>query len=97
MYAPEGQSPANMSVAKATDCVGVQFENNRVTEPVPPAPCEARGIRVGQPKADVERLLGRPSDTCWAYSKGLPRRPFRLRLVCFHGATVDMVARRWVF
>ena len=97
MYAPEGESPANMSVAKATDCVGVQFENDRVTEPVPPAPCEARGIRVGQPKADVERLLGRPSDTCWAYSKGPPRRPFRLRLVCFHGATVDMVARRWVF
>jgi inner membrane protein len=97
MYAPEGQSPANMSVAKATDCVAVQFENDRVTEPVPPAACEARGIRVGQPKADVERLLGRPSDTCWAYSKGPLRRPFRLRLVCFHGATVEMIARRWVF
>jgi len=97
MYAPEGESPANMSVAKATDCVGVQFENDRVTEPVPPAPCEARGIRVGQPKADVERVLGQPSDSCWGYSKGPPRRPFRLRLVCFHGATVEMVARRWVF
>jgi len=97
MYAPEGQSPANMSVAKVTDCVGVQFENDRVKESFQPAACEARGIRVGQPKADVERVLGRPSDSCWGYSKGPPRRPFRLRLVCFHGATVEMVARRWVF
>ena len=97
MYAPEGQSPANMSVAKVTDCVGVQFENDRVKESFQPAACEARGIRVGQPKADVERVLGQPSDSCWGYSKGPPRRPFRLRLVCFHGATVEMVARRWVF
>jgi len=97
MYAPDGQSPANMSVAKATDCVGVQFENDRVKESFQPAACEARGIRVGQPKADVARVLGQPSDSCWGYSKGQPRRPFRLRLVCFHGATVEMVARRWVF
>jgi inner membrane protein len=97
MYAPEGQSPVNMSVAKATDCVAVQFENDRVKESFQPAACEARGIRVGQPKADVERALGQPSDSCWGYSKGPPRRPFRLRLVCFHGATVEMVARRWVF
>ena len=97
MYAPEGQSPASMSVANATDCVGVQFENDRVKESFQPAACEARGIRVGQPKADVERVLGQPSDSCWGYSKGPPRRPFRLRLVCFHGATVEMIARRWVF
>jgi len=97
MYAPEGQSPANMSAAEATGCVSVRFERDRVTESFRPTACEARGIRPGQPKADVERALGVPSDSCWAYSKGPPRRPFRLRLVCFHGVTVEMVARRWVF
>ena len=97
MYAPEGQSPANMSAAEAAGCASVRFESDRVTESFQPMACEARGIRVGQPKADVERLLGVPSDSCWAYSKGPPRRPFRLRLVCFHGDTAEMVARRWVF
>jgi outer membrane protein assembly factor BamE (lipoprotein component of BamABCDE complex) len=97
MYAPEGQSPANMSAADATGCVSVRFERDRVTESFRPTACEAHGIRPGQPKADVERVLGVPSDSCWAYSKGPPRRPFRLRLVCFHGVTVEMVARRWVF
>jgi len=97
MYSPNGESPANMSAAEATGCVAVHFQRDRVTESFRPAACEARGIRTGQRKADVERVLGVPSDSCWAYSKGPPRRPFRLRLVCFHGATVEMVARRWVF
>jgi inner membrane protein len=97
MYSPNGESPANMSAAEAAGCVAVHFQHDRVTESFRPAACEARGIRPGQRKADVERVLGVPSDSCWAYSKGPPRRPFRLRLVCFHGATVEMVARRWVF
>jgi inner membrane protein len=97
MYSPDGESPANTSAAAVAGCGAVRFEHDRVTESFRPAACEVRGIHVGQPKTDVERLLGPPSDTCWAYSKGPARRPFRLRLVCFHGATVEMVARRWVF
>jgi inner membrane protein len=97
MYALDGERPINVSAASVTGCASVRFENDRVTESFKPAACEARGIRVGQPKVDVERVLGQPSDSCWGYSKGQPRRPFRLRLVCFHGATVEMVARRWVF
>ena len=97
MYPPPGESPANVSIADAADCVGVRFRNDRVSEAFPPALCEARGIRPGQPKADVEQLLGIPTDSCWDYTKGPPGRPFRLRIVCFHGSRVDMVGRRWVF
>lgn len=97
MYASEGQSPANVRAADLIGCAGVRFSNDRVLEAFPPAVCESKGIRPGQTKADVERILGVPSDSCWEYSKGPPRRPFRLRLVCFHGTTVEMVARRWMF
>jgi len=97
MYAPDGERPANVSAASVAGCASVRFENDRVIESFRPAPCEARGIRLGQPKAEVERLLGPPTDTCWGYTKGPPRRPFRLRRVCFHGAIAEMVARRWVF
>ena len=97
MYSSDGESPANKSAAATPGCFAVHFEQDHVTRSLQPAACEARGIRPGQPKADVERVLGQPSDSCWGYSKGPPRRPFRLRLVCFHGATVEMVARRWVF
>src|SRR5580765_8181316 len=97
MYPPPGESPANVGIADATACAAIRFEHDRVSKTFPPVLCEARGIRPGQPKADVERLLGIPADSCWDYSKGPPGRAFRLRLVCFHGATVEMVARRWVF
>jgi len=97
LYPPPGESPVNVSVANATACAAVRFKNDRVSEAFPPGVCETRGIQPGQAKMDVERLLGIPSDSCWDYTKGPPGRPFRLRLVCFHGATVEMVARRWVF
>ena len=97
MYLPPGQSPANVSAADVKGCAGVRFQSDRVSETVPPSVCETRGIRPGQAKPDVERLLGVPTDSCWEYTKGPPGRPFRLRLVCFHGSAVEMVARRWVF
>jgi inner membrane protein len=97
MYPPEGQSPANLSAADLVGCGGVRFQNDVVSETFAPAACESRGVRPGQPKPEVKRLLGTPTDSCWAYSKGRPGRPFRLRLVCFHGVSVEMVARRWEF
>jgi inner membrane protein len=97
MYLQPGESLANVSAADVKGCAGVRFHSDRVSETFPPAVCETRGIRPGQPKMEVERLLGIPSDSCWDYTKGPPGRPFRLRLVCFHGGTVEIVARRWVF
>jgi inner membrane protein len=95
IYSPEGQAPANVAVDSG--CQAVRFQNDVVLKTFAPAACESRGVRPGQPKPAVERLLGRPTDSCWHYTKGPPGRPFRLRLVCFHGATVDTIARRWVY
>ena len=62
-----------------------------------PGACESRGIRIGQTKAEVDRLLGAPPESCWSYSRKPPGRRFRLRLVCFHADKVEMVGRRWIF
>jgi inner membrane protein len=97
MYPPEGVSPADVSADNPGACAAVRFRNDRVSETFAPAACESRRVRPGQSKQEVERLLGRPADSCWTYTKGPPHRAFRLRLVCFHGATVEMIARRWIF
>jgi inner membrane protein len=97
MYPPDGVAPAEVSADSPGACAAVRFRNDRVSETFAPAACESRRVRPGQSKQEVERLLGTPSDSCWEYTKGPPRRPFRLRLVCFHGATVEMIARRWIF
>jgi len=97
MYPPPGQSPQDLSADNPDACGAVRFRNDFVSETFEPTACESRGVRPGQSKQEVERLLGTPSDSCWAYSTAAPRRPFRLRLVCFHGANVEMIARRWIF
>jgi inner membrane protein len=97
IYPPPGEGPLDQRAADPNACGAVRFRSDRVSETLSPAACESRGVTIGQSKQDVESLLGPPTDSCWAYSKGRPRRPFRLRLVCFHGANVEMIARRWVF
>jgi inner membrane protein len=97
IYPPPGEGPLEQRAADPNACGAVRFRSDRVSETFSPAACESRGIRIGQSKEEVQRLLGMPADSCWAYSKGAPRRPFRLRLVCFHGANAEMVARRWIF
>jgi inner membrane protein len=97
IYPPPGEGPLEQRAADPNACGAIHFRSNRVSETFSPAACESRGVRIGQSKEDVERLLGTPADSCWAYSKGPPGRPFRLRLVCFHGANAEMVARRWIF
>jgi hypothetical protein len=77
-------------------CRGVEYENGRVTRTFPSEKCAIRGIRVGDDLPDVERQLGQPAGTCWTYSQSDPGRMFRLRLVCFEGRRVAIVARRWV-
>jgi inner membrane protein len=97
LYPPRGEGPLEERAADQNACGAVRFRNDRVSEMFSPAACESRGIRIGQSKASVARLLGAPADSCWDYTAGPPGRPFRLRLICFHGATVEMIARRWVF
>jgi hypothetical protein len=84
IYVPEGMDPLNTSV-KGGGCRAVRFKDRLVSETFTPAACEAQGIRLGASKPEVQRLLGVPSDSCWDYGAGPPRRPFRFRLVCFHG------------
>ena len=97
IYPPPGLGPLEERAANPNACGAVRFQNDRVSEILSPAACESRGVTIGQSREDVERLLGTPADSCWAYTKGPPQRPFRLRLVCFHGPNVEMIARRWVF
>jgi inner membrane protein len=96
-YPPPGEGPLEERAADGNACGAIRFRYDRVSELFSPAACESRGIRIGHSKPEVERLLGPPADACWDYTVGPPGRPFRLRLVCFHGATVEMIARRWVF
>jgi len=97
IYPPPGESPANVRADDPSACGAVRFRDDRVSETFSPAACASRGVRPGLSKQEVETLLGEPADSCWDYTKGPPRRPFRLRLVCFHGQNVEMIARRWVF
>jgi hypothetical protein len=67
-----------------------------VFEALPPERCAATGIQTGTSLRDVETHMGRPADSCWSYTKGLPGRAFRLRVVCFTDAKADMFGRRWI-
>jgi len=97
LYPPPGEGPLEERAADRNACGAIRFRHDRVSEMFSPAGCQARGVNIGHSKSDVERLLGAPADSCWDYTAAPPGRPFRLRAVCFHGATVEMIARRWVF
>src|SRR5205823_16848 len=97
MYLPPGVKAADAGVRDLVGCAGVRFEHDRVIQTIATDACDARGARAGMSSSEVKRLLGVASESCWDYSKGPPRRPFRLRLVCFRGDAVEMIARRWVF
>src|SRR5439155_10027004 len=97
LYPPPGENPANLRADEPGVCGALRFEHDRVSETFAPDACASRGVRVGQSNQDVERILGVPSDTCWEYSKAPPRRPFRLRLGCFHASAVQLSARPRVF
>ena len=78
-------------------CVAVHFRDDVVVEAFPPERCSAHGIGAGTSQRAVERDLGRPADACWSYTKGEPGRAFRLRLVCFTNARLDIRGRRWMW
>jgi inner membrane protein len=78
-------------------CGAVRLRDGIVVEAFPPEGCDARGIRAGTPRDAVERELGPHIDECWSYTKGAPQRAFRLRVVCFRNARVEMLGRRWIF
>src|SRR6266508_4036156 len=43
----------------------------------------------------VERRLGSPRESCWRYSWSPREAHYKMRVVCFLNAKVDMVIRRW--
>jgi inner membrane protein len=95
-YTPKNLAAADMSVeAVRQSCLSVRFERGTVVALFDEQTCRQRGIRTGMPPADVERVIGKPTESCWRYTWSPGSRPYRMRMVCFMDARVESVARRW--
>lgn len=57
--------------------------------------CRNLGIAKGLSLAQVERLLGAPSEACWQYSWSPGEKHYRARVVCLSQARVVAVFRQW--
>jgi inner membrane protein len=77
-------------------CLGVFLEANVVRDAVHAEGCRSRGVTIGLSKADVNRALGEPSESCMDFSRGADGGHFRMRMVCFLHGKVEAVFRRWV-
>jgi len=95
------QSPAraderanDSAAASLHDCRSIRFEKGVVLRAMDVDACRAMGIQPGTSIAEVTRLLGPPSESCWVYSWS-PGWVFRMRMVCFDHAKVDAVVRGW--
>ena len=99
IYLPASESlePASERSAAATsrECLIVRFENSTVVSTHPPDGCRERGIRVGMLASAVDRQLGAAPERCWHYTWSPAMRRHRIRAVCFSGAVVSTVIRRW--
>jgi inner membrane protein len=76
------------------DCRSLRFEKGAAVLAYEVEACRNLGVQLGTPLADVRRILGAPSESCWVYSWS-PRFAFRLRMVCFDHTTVDGVVSSW--
>jgi inner membrane protein len=86
---------ANDSAAASLhDCRSIRFEKGVILRAMEVDACRALGIQPGTSIAEVTRLLGPPSESCWVYSWSLGW-VFRMRTVCFDHAKVDAVVRGW--
>jgi inner membrane protein len=99
VYAP-GDPPFEPAATRAAAavsnaCQALRFEAGAVVAAFDPDSCRKLGIDTGASAADVERLLGSPSESCWLYSRSPRRGHYRLRMVCFTNARVETVIRRW--
>ncbi len=82
------------AAASLSECRSIRFEKGAVLRALEDEACRALGIQPGTPLADVRRILGAPSESCWVYSWS-PRFAFRLRMVCFNHTTVDGIVSTW--
>lgn len=88
------QRARETAAASLHDCRSIHFEKGVVVRAMEVDACRAIGIQPGTSVADVTRLLGPPSESCWVYSWS-PGWVFRMRMVCFDRAKVDAVVRGW--
>jgi len=88
--AMEGGPPASLPPA----CFGAGLKSGVVHDAHDPDICRSRGVVEGLSKAEVLRLLGKPTESCLEYSESPSRGRFRLRMVCFVSGKVEEVFRR---
>jgi inner membrane protein len=70
-YPPEDQPfqrADTSSASSVSGCRAVRFKAGVVVAALDPNACKRVGIEAGTPLTDVERLLGRPRESCWRYS-----------------------------
>jgi inner membrane protein len=99
IYAPKDQpfqpAEARSAAAFSNQCLAVRFETGAVVSALDREACRKLGIDNGSSRADVERLLGSPPESCWRYSWSPRHGHYRMRMVCFMNARVETVIRRW--
>jgi inner membrane protein len=96
LYLPEGVAAGETAVrAILPSCFVIRFANGVVVSADDEAMCTRRGIRTGMSRADVARLAGEPSESCWRYTWSPGRQHHRVRMACFRGARVGSVLRQW--
>jgi inner membrane protein len=97
-YPPKDQPFERASTTSASSvhgCRAVRFETGVVVTALDLDACKKLGIQTGTSLIDVERWLGAPRESCWAYSWSPRDAHHRMRMVCFVNARVEIVLRRW--
>jgi inner membrane protein len=79
----------------ANECLAMRFKGGALVTALHDEACRKRGVQAGMPLTEVERLLGRPSESCWQYTWSPATRPHRMRMVCFVGGRAASVFRHW--
>ena len=98
-FSPEGQpfepAAARSAASLPDQCLTIIFETGSVKTALDRDACRLRGVESGMSRADVERVLGTPTESCWRYSWSPRNRRHRLRMVCFLSGRVESVVRQW--
>jgi inner membrane protein len=89
-----GERGRETAAAALHECRSIRFEKGVVLMAREVDACRALGIQPGTSIAEVTRVLGSPSESCWVYSWS-PGFAFRMRMVCFDHAKVDAVIGGW--
>jgi inner membrane protein len=95
LFLPAGSAAGEGAILMVQSCFVVRFAAGAVVSAADESRCTGLGIRTGMSHADVERVAGQPSETCWRFSWSPGRRHHRLRMACFKNARVGSVFRRW--